>query len=212
MAKCALNIPASIKPAFDGAFVYSCLSCPFRKGVSFAIVLNVAVCFCVAGLLNGSGPAAIFWAVAFAAILSVNGVRGAWPASHIIKKCLKVLPSLANIYSLCSIFFEAWIIRVLASLDHCIPVMKLREFGLSVSLPEVGNPPRSNTAARLGFPLPEPVSGDNGGFSAFADTRPSSLSAFRSMSSCNGKHSKILSSHVFARHNNPLYFTKCEVA
>ena len=117
----------------------------------------------VALLFGRSGPTAIFRFVVSIVVDAVNRLA-VWTFSYVSKKCLKVVPSFANLNSSAAVSVIPFVRRVLATLDHLEPT-----FVDSGSRHAVGGV--SQTTAGFGFSRFEVAIPNNSLFAAVAKAK-----------------------------------------
>lgn len=154
-----------------------------------------------------SSPSAIFGRISLIVVDAVNcAPLGSF--SHVFKKTGKRFPSVTHSYPSFTIVGKFLIVRITASLNHCVPALISagRWFsggGMSVfrdrRFASTGTHNLRKATAGLGMTRLQSVSFNDSKISTVAQAEPSSTSANSSVATNYNKESKILTSNVLCK-------------
>ena len=120
--KSLLYCPSVLQSLVQGVAVYSQLACPISQTESTPIKGQPSVTSHVSFLCLWENPRTVRGRIAFVVIDPFNSMMRRWSGSHVSEKALERLtPVFADNNPSPSVVSIAFVLRVMASLDHCIP-------------------------------------------------------------------------------------------
>ena len=117
----SLNRPAFEKSKVKKFARHADSICPLRRCQRESIECGIATSARVVFLLFLCRPSTIRWGIWPIVILAIQRMFQSWRMPHILKKLRKILPSLADSYSPCSVILVLMMFGVLASSSHIHP-------------------------------------------------------------------------------------------
>jgi len=116
---------ASFKPCPNSPYAHATNATPLRDYFSLLDSVNnncqKSIVAFIGRLLESISPTTILWFVITPVVNPVNRVVAWWPMSHIFKKVLKTLPTLANLNTLLAILIITRVRWSLATSFHSRP-------------------------------------------------------------------------------------------
>ena len=149
--------------------------CPFRDAMSFSSKNQYVIVAFVSRLLSDCFPATVFYVVSTIVIASTKSAT-ARLFSHVCQKDAEIFPAFADRNAPCSVLIKAFVARIRATSQHCVPGGKRWAFcfRFAVSMLEVKCWPQliSKTAARLACAGSKVCRRHNPDRSTITSTRP----------------------------------------
>lgn len=149
------NRPPVIQAAIQRLKVDSNFGSPICQTESFSLKRNHPNEIAILGLLFWRCPSAVFRRISFRAIDPVDAVRCGWFRPHIGIEVLKRFPSRAYCFSVSSISWKGFRVRVIAALVHCFPAnvfwCSVHAMSLSACLATVAAVPSESAPANRSF-------------------------------------------------------------
>lgn len=119
----AFNCPWKIRSTQTTSkhfFRYPGISCQISKSVILPIVIKYKICDAIISLFALCCPATIFRLVSAMIIDAIKRCIW-WSITHVLKKIIKISPTIANSYTSFFVIFKSWARWVGTARDHALP-------------------------------------------------------------------------------------------